>query len=287
MLSKEQIAEFRSAGYLVLPGFVSRSECQALLDYSRALAAQLAWEVKRMAFLPKLGDAEHEGYFLSSGDKIRIFFDQEQPAAGGSHDPAWRGVDKIGHALHDLDPLFDGFSRDPRLGRICDQVGMADPRLLQSMVIFKQAHTGGEIGNHQDAAWLYTEPQSVLGFWFALEDATTENGCLWVEPGGQRRGLLSRFRRRPEGGAALERLGGLDDFSTADFVPLEAEAGTMILMHGLTPHRSGPNRSPRPRGAYALHVIDGACHYPEDNWLQRPADMPLRGFEPVGVALEG
>jgi phytanoyl-CoA hydroxylase len=60
---------------------------------------------------------------------------------------------------------------------------------------------------------------------------------------------------------------------------LEAEAGTLIVLHGFCPHRSGPNRSRHARGAYSLHVIDGACRYPEDNWLQRSPGMPLRGFE--------
>jgi phytanoyl-CoA hydroxylase len=81
----------------------------------------------------------------------------------------------------------------------------------------------------------------------------------------------------------MERFGAEDDLASADFVPLEAPAGTLIVMHGLTPHRSGPNHSPQPRGAYTLHVIDGACDYPDDNWLRRSEDMPLRGFGTVAV----
>jgi phytanoyl-CoA hydroxylase len=61
-------------------------------------------------------------------------------------------------------------------------------------------------------------------------------------------------------------------------VPLEAPEGTLIALHGLLPHLSGPNRSACSRHAYALHVIDGAARYSPDNWLQRGADMPLRGF---------
>ena len=52
---------------------------------------------------------------------------------------------------------------------------------------------------------------------------------------------------------------------------------TLVVLHGLLPHASAPNRSHRPRHAYALHIIDGRAHYPSDNWLQRP-DLPLRGF---------
>jgi phytanoyl-CoA hydroxylase len=61
-------------------------------------------------------------------------------------------------------------------------------------------------------------------------------------------------------------------------VPLEAPRGTLILLDGLLPHLSGPNRSDHPRHAYTLHVIEGAAEYPTDNWLQRGPDLPLRGF---------
>ncbi len=161
------------------------------------------------------------------------------------------------------------------------RLGMTDPLLLQSMVIFKQAQTGGEVDIHQDATWLYTEPSSVLGFWFALEDATVDNGCMWAQPGGHRSGLRSRFRRWPRRRHrhGLVRYRWNATGAPEDFVPLEADAGTLIVLHGFCPHRSGPNRSRHARGAYSLHVIDGACRYPEDNWLQRSPAMPLRGFD--------
>ena len=61
-------------------------------------------------------------------------------------------------------------------------------------------------------------------------------------------------------------------------MPLEAAAGTVVLLHGLLPHRSSPNTSPRSRAAYSLHLVEAGARYPEDNWLQRPAAMPARGF---------
>jgi phytanoyl-CoA hydroxylase len=62
-------------------------------------------------------------------------------------------------------------------------------------------------------------------------------------------------------------------------VPLEAPAGTLVVLHGLLPHQSGPNLSARSRHAYALHLVDRAAEYPADNWLQRPAGLPLHGFD--------
>ena len=67
-------------------------------------------------------------------------------------------------------------------------------------------------------------------------------------------------------------------FPIEDAVPLEAEKGTLAVLDGLLPHWSAPNTSSQPRAAYTLHVIDGVADYPADNWLQRSAEMPLRGF---------
>jgi phytanoyl-CoA hydroxylase len=61
-------------------------------------------------------------------------------------------------------------------------------------------------------------------------------------------------------------------------IPLEVPKGSLILLHGLLPHKSLANRSSKSRHAYTLHLIDADSSYAPDNWLQRPTEMPLRGF---------
>jgi ectoine hydroxylase-related dioxygenase (phytanoyl-CoA dioxygenase family) len=51
------------------------------------------------------------------------------------------------------------------------------------MLIFKQARAGGKVAPHVDSTFLHTTPLSAVGFWFALEDVTQENGCLYYIPG--------------------------------------------------------------------------------------------------------
>ena len=48
-----------------------------------------------------------------------------------------------------------------------EAIGLTKPLLLQSMMIFKHAHIGGEVNCHQDSTFLYTEPMSVVGIWLA------------------------------------------------------------------------------------------------------------------------
>ena len=145
------------------------------------------------------------------------------------------------------------------------------------MYIFKQPRIGGEVVCHQDAAFLHTEPSSVIGLWFALEDATIENGCMYALPGGHRGPLRSRFVR--EGADDPDRRARPDaPCPRTASCRSRRRKGTLIVLHGLLPHLSGPNRSARSRHAYALHVIDGRARYSADNWLQRGPEMPLRGF---------
>ncbi|MCU1374741.1 MAG: Phytanoyl-CoA dioxygenase domain containing 1 [Actinomycetia bacterium] len=267
MLTPEQRVRWERDGFLALPGFVDAAACDELRAHAEELIAGFDPDENRSVFSTHEQTRTSDDWFLTSGDKLRFFVEAEDH----------RVVNKIGHAMHDLDPTFDRFSRNPDLAAVAHDVGLAEPLLLQSMYILKAPHVGGEVTLHTDHTFLWTDPQTATGFWFALEDATLENGCLWALPGGHRLPVRQRFRRDGAGGTTFEVLDA-EPYPTAGEVPLEATKGTLIVLHGLLPHRSDANRSARSRAAYTLHCIDAAAAYPADNWLQRSADLPLRGF---------
>jgi phytanoyl-CoA hydroxylase len=117
----------------------------------------------------------------------------------------------------------------------------------------------------------------MVGLWFALEDATIENGCLWAIPGAHKEGLKSRFVRAESGGTRFEVIDE-SPWPEEKLQLLEVEKGSLIVLHPLLPHLSRENRSPKSRHAYTLHIIDASVDYPKENWLQRSREMPLRGF---------
>jgi phytanoyl-CoA hydroxylase len=277
-LTAAQRADYDRDGYLILPGFATPAECAKLMARAAALVDGFDAEKHRSVFSTTDQTRTTDSYFLESGDRISFFFEAGAFGPDGRLAvPKALSINKIGHALHDLDPAFRAFSRQDRLARLCAELGMADPRPIQSMYIFKQPHIGGEVVLHQDSTFLYTEPLSCIGFWLALQDARIDNGCMWAVPGAHRGPLRARFRRDGAGGVRMDRLDHAP-FPAEGEVPLEAPQGALIVLHGLLPHRSGPNASPHSRHAFSLHAIDGACAYPADNWLQRADRAPFPGF---------
>jgi phytanoyl-CoA hydroxylase len=274
-LSADMQAAFETDGYLFLENFVAPAECDRLRTRALELVEAFDPAEHRTVFSTTSRAHAAAEYFESSGDKIRFFFEEGAfDEAGNLRQRKALSINKIGHAMHDLDPTFDAFSRTAKLRALAGDLGVRAPRLLQSMYIFKQPHIGGEVVWHVDSTYLYTKPMSCIGFWFALEDATMENGAMWCLPGAHRLPLKSRFLRRD--GKLVTDVLDPSPWPEGPRVGLEAAKGSLIVLSGLLPHYSGPNTSDRSRHAYTLHVIDGECRYPPDNWLIRGPDLPLR-----------
>ena len=277
-LTAEMVADFRDSGVLIVEGFVSTERCRKLrqhtLDLIDAFDPSDVKHVFSAMEQTQLGDK----YFEESGDKIRFFFEHDAFDDNGNLTQSKEdSLNKLGHAMPDLDPVFDAFSRTAKLAATVASLGYDDPVLLQSMYIFKPPHIGGEVYCHQDSTFLYTEPESCTGFWFALEDATVDNDCMHIIPGAHKGPLKELHYRNDDGKMTFKTL---DDSPWPEdaTVPAEAKAGTLVIFDGRAPHLSGPNRSDKSRHAYTLHVIDRQSHYPAENWLQRSPDLPFRGF---------
>lgn len=282
VLDKDRREAWERDGFVVLPGFVPPDRVESLRrridDLVAGYASQGLPDGAATVFSTTEQTHAQDNWFLTSADVIRPFFENGAfDADGNLVAPMDRALNKMGHALHDLDPAFDQFSRTTDLASLVAELGVTDPLLLQSMVIFKPPRIGGEVVCHCDHSFLWTDPQTVVGLWFALDDATVANGCMWAIPGGHVGGARTRFRLDGTGGTTTDVLDPTP-YDHGDLVPVEAEAGTLVAFHGCLPHWSGANTSDRPRLAYTLHVIDGTAHYRADNWLQRGADLPLRGF---------
>lgn len=273
-------------GFLALPGFADPAP---LLAAGRArLAAVTDDDVVTALFSTKDQGKVSPDYFFASATTASPFFEDAAVVNGSLTTPTpGDGVNKIGHALHEVDATFRGFCRAPALASIFRSLDYARPAPIQSMYIVKGAGVGGEVVPHQDSAFLWTDPRpSVVGCWLALQDAGEGNGCLWAVPGSHKGPVVDRFVRletggEGQGGGARPALGfargARPDLPSAGAVPLPAPAGTLILLHGALVHFSAPNASDASRHAFTVHVIEtgGGARWCSRNWLQRPPDMPL------------
>ena len=268
MLTSTQISSYNKNGYLVVKDFLSDTQRKLLMERAEALIDDFDPSSSHSIFTTNEQERSSDDYFLSSGDQIRFFFEEKAIDSNGNFTvPKQKSINKIGHAQHELDPIYKKVINSLDIPEIGKQLGIQKPRKLQSMHIFKQPNIGGEVGLHQDSTFLYTSPKSCIGFWVALEDANIENGCLQAITGGHTIPLKKRFKLAKSGGTEFEIL---DESPWPDSALdlLEVKAGTLIILHGQLPHYSAENTSNKSRQAFSIHLVDDNCHYAEDNWLQ-------------------
>jgi len=198
---------FDHAGFLKLHSFVdAETTCRKMKEEMAALV-ESEWHPERDGLDSFGTDSEQNirrgDYFLESADAVHFFAEpgallssSEPPQlkpeyyCSGDDRPSklFTALNKAGHAMHTRPhSVFRDYCRDPRLLALLLDLGWRDPVVPQSMYIFKQAGTGGAVHSHQDSTFLFTTPrQTCIGLWLALDEATLENGCLWVRPGSHR-----------------------------------------------------------------------------------------------------
>ena len=260
--------QFAQDGFLILENFVPHQECDALRDRMDLIVDDFAKTGEVTSVFSTLTHHHmKDKYFLESADNIFFFFESDSLGEKGLRYPIKESLNKVSHALHSKDRVFKEFCYHPRIHEIMTDLGHSDPVVRQSMYIFKQAHIGGEVAMHQDSTFLHTDGKPVVGIWFALEDATRDNGCLWVIPGGHLGRLRQKFLRHPDDSLTFATL-DVTPFDVDKAIPLEVKKGTAIVLHGFLPHSSQKNTSGQSRHAFTMHVTDICDGFSDGNWMK-------------------
>jgi ectoine hydroxylase-related dioxygenase (phytanoyl-CoA dioxygenase family) len=220
MLMPDQIARFKEEGYLEVGPLVTTEELEALrAAYDRIFSA-----TEKPASYRNLG--QKEGEEQSAGAVLQI-------------------ID-----MHRLDPVFRQVMEKPEVLEIAAALtGNPRVRLYHDQALFKPALIGDHVPWHQDNGYWRLEPPDAVSCWLALDDATLENGCMWVVPGSHRAGETGHQRA----GQYIAQLKADADETLARPVPVKA--GHAMFHHCRTLHRTLPNESPHPRRAWVMHFM--------------------------------
>jgi ectoine hydroxylase-related dioxygenase (phytanoyl-CoA dioxygenase family) len=196
------VTHFSSEGWLL---------CDGLLEVS---VHDLQAEVDRVAALGDDGDWEHH-YELTDGGRRLARTENFTPVS----------------------PLLSTLLREGAVTDVAGQL-LSEPAVLYKEKINYKAAGGAGFAPHQDKP-AYPFVNRVLSVMVAVDDATTDNGCLEVVSGAHHEVL------------AQDERGCIDPRVVArfDWQPVELRAGQTLFFHALTPHRSGPNRSTLDRRA--------------------------------------
>jgi phytanoyl-CoA hydroxylase len=162
-----------------------------------------------------------------------------------AHDPTDTNDEVISRVLcvhhpHKISDRMLDMMKHPALVDVLTGIIGPNVKSMQSMLFIKSAGKPGQAW-HQDEDFIPTRDRSLAGAWIALDDATVENGCLWVIPGSHKHGVLWEMQEQtnPDFDCADESVGF--PYTDDDAVPVEIKAGSVVFFNGYTLHRSLPN----------------------------------------------
>ncbi|CAN5413028.1 N/A [soil metagenome] len=164
------------------------------------------------------------------------------------------GIRKIDFLVQN-DDLFRKLGLHPNIVSILEQILGPDIKMFRNSLLLKPPEVGSVKGMHQDSPYWPIEPMELCSCWFALDDATPENGTMAVIPGGHKRGPLPHVNVTDDF-VVDERY-----YDMAETVVTPIRAGGGLFFHSLIPHYTASNRSTKWRRAIALSYMSAHSKY--------------------------
>lgn len=229
--TREQVRFFVDNGYLTMPGLIKPEELEELKADTLKLARG-GYPCETLKPLPEtMSDAEVQKNILCI------------------------------HQPHFISPVMLKYVKHPLMCGALSQITGAhlahwdgSVKCMQSMLFVKPPQFQGQAW-HQDEVYIPTRDRSLIGAWIAIDDATIQNGCLYVVPGSHKPGYLYQMRQHnnPDEFDFAPEAHGFDETKQ---VPVEVKAGTVVFFNGYLLHRSFKNRSNVYRRVLVNHYMN-------------------------------
>ena len=198
---------------------------------------------------------------------VRLVRGELGPVAGSAVGPDATAAQALAatlcvHFPHKLSALYATAMRHPRILAALVELLSPDVKCMQSMAFVKSEGKPGQAW-HQDEQFIPTRDRSLTAAWIALDDATVHNGCLWALPGSHRPGVLYPLREQQDERFDCSQEAHRFPYRDEDAVPLEVQAGDVVLFNGYLLHRSLPNTGGHGlRRALVNHYMNAASLLP-------------------------
>lgn len=244
-LAAEQLESYEQNGYIVVEDLLSAEEVEGLRN--------------------RLREYTHGGRPLGS---IRT---QVEPRVqrGELHvDHPGDGIRKV-EGLVEGDDLFQKLGLHENIVGIIEQILGPDLKMFRNALLLKPPSVGSAKGMHQDSPYWSIEPMNLCSCWFALDDATPENGCMAVLPGWHKKGPL------PHVSVTDDFVVDEQHYDPAQMVMAPVRAGGGLFFHSLIPHYTAPNRSDKWRRAIALSYMSSKSRWTAEG--ESPVFFPVKG----------
>lgn len=244
MINVDQITTYNEKGYLVIPGLFSQDEIAALRK-------------------------ETADIFRGNRGRIDGLIDTDTNVSDEEVLKKYVAI----HFPHKLSPII--FKALFQKGVLDVLTGIIGPNVkcMQSMLFVKGPGKAGQSW-HQDEFYIPTRDRSLTGVWIAIDDASVENGCLWIIPGKP-----GHIMRRVENSS--KEYADVDTVDVSayerDAIPVEVKSGSVVFFHGYTLHSSLRNKTPDCfRTALVNHYMSAESMLPWDQDGNLPATEDLR-----------
>ena len=224
-LSDEGLAHFRSQGFVVIEDLVSPAELSALQE--------------------RLHEYTHGG---RSQKRLRVQVEPRVTRGELRVDHPGDGIRKI-DGLVESDDLFQALGRHPNIVGVLARILGPDIKMFRNAVLLKPPEVGSAKGMHQDSPYWPIRPMELCSCWFAIDEATVENGCMGVIAGAHLDGALPHVHVTDDYVIPPEHY----DEAAKTLAPMPAGAG--LFFHSLLPHATEPNLSDSWRRAIALSYM--------------------------------